>query len=107
MDSVGFPTAFTPLSGKSPITAQLSFATNETPDQISAGVFEASKTDAVEVKTGEYYIWSYIEGINMDLPPQIQQEVILDLDPGLYVFNVFTIWENKGEVSYGFFIEVK
>ena len=106
-DSVGVPTVFAPLVASSPVTAQLHFAMKEPPDQISASVFVASKAYEFEVPVGDLHIWSYKEGTLVTLQPRSNQELTLELDPGLYVFNVFCVWENKGESSYGFFIEVK
>ena len=33
-------------------------------------------------------------------------EADLDLEPGLYVLNLFVSWQNFGDASYGFLVQV-
>lgn len=106
-DSVAVATPHTPLESSSPVTAQLRFAVKQPPDQISASVFVASDDDGFDVNTGELNLWSNKEGTLVTLQPQTRQEFTLELAPGLYVFQVYCVWDNNGEASYGFLIEVK
>jgi len=33
-------------------------------------------------------------------------DINLSLDPGLYILNIFVNWEEKGDVLYGFLVQV-
>ena len=56
---------------------------------------------------GLSYLWSYTDGIKVVLDLQPRQEVKIELEPGLYVFYISAGWDVKGEVMYGFLVEVK
>lgn len=107
IDTIGIPTALTPIVSESPFTAQLHFLTNRQPQQVAASVSAVSSEHELHDGTKEYRWWSYVEGTNLELTPATEQEIKLDLESGLYLLNVFSVWENKGEVTYGFLIKVK
>ena len=41
------------------------------------------------------------------LPLEREQDIILSLDAGIYVLDIFAQWEEVGDVSYGFLVEVQ
>ena len=50
--------------------------------------------------------WPFPQGENVPLALETQPKTELKLDPGLYVLNLFARWEKRGDVAYGFLIEV-
>lgn len=108
-DKIGLPTVNDPLIAKSPVTARLILPLNDPPKQLALSVFQATVDNTVKVDAGsdKFRYWMPAEGVNRELALQTKQEITLELKPGLYVFYVFTVWEGKGDVSYGFLVEVQ
>jgi len=109
VDKVGVPTARNPLSSVSPVTALLTLPLNDPPTQLVLTVFPASNVNEIKSPdiTGDHRWWNFIEGYISQLALQTSQEIKQELQPGLYVFYVFAVWDGKGDVSYGFLVEVK
>jgi hypothetical protein len=105
-DMIGVPTEHDPLISSSPVIAQLSLPLSEAPSQLALSAFEVSNAHELPETAQGYRWWSYTEGFTSQLPLQTSQEINVELEPGLYVFYVFAVWEGKGEVSYGFLVEV-
>ena len=108
MDSIGISTPIDPLPAESTITAQFSLPYATPPDRLSLHVFPASSENEISLEEGAALrLWSYTEGAIRKLDLQPRQQVIIELEPGLYVFSVSAGWDVKGEVMYGFLVEVK
>ena len=109
VDKIGLPTVSDPLISSAPVTARLILPLNDPPKQLGLSVFQATASNAVKVDAGtdKFRYWMPAEGVNRELALQTKQEIVLELDPGLYVFYVFAVWEDRGDVSYGFLVEVK
>ena len=108
-DKIGLPTVSDPLISSSPVTARLILPLDDPLKQLTLSVFQATSSHEVklEVDTDQFRYWMPGAGTNRELDLQTEQEIVLELDPGLYVFYVFAVWEDKGDVSYGFLVEVK
>ena len=109
VDKIGLPTPREALTATSPVHARLTLPLAEAPVQVALSVFPATESNEVQVNGGgeEFQYWMPAEGLNRDLALQTSQDITLELDPGLYVFYIFAVWEGKGDVSYGFLVEVK
>jgi len=106
-DSIGISTPIEPLSAERTISAQFFLPYATAPNILSLGIFTASNENEIPLEVGaDLRLWSYLEGINRELALQPRQEVKLELEPGLYVFNIWAVWHDKGEVTYGFLVEV-
>ena len=107
-DSIGISTPIDPLPAESTITAQFSLPYATPPERLSLHVFPASSENEISLEKGaDMRLWSYTEGIIKELDLQPRQQVKIELEPGLYVFSVSAGWDVKGEVMYGFLVEVK
>jgi len=106
-DMIGIPTAPEPLIASSPVMARLSLPLAEPPSQLSLSAFQVSSVHELPDTAGEYRWWSFTEGFTSELSLQTSQEINLELEPGLYVFYVFAVWDGQGDVSYGFLVEVQ
>jgi len=107
-DSIGISTPIEPLPATKTITAQLSLPYAAPPDRLALEVFAASSENEVPLEEGaDLRLWSYTDGIKVELDLQPQQEVKIELEPGLYVFYMSAGWNVKGDVMYGFLVEVK
>lgn len=107
VDKVGVPTALDPLKSSSPVRGTLTLPVNDPPTQLALTVFPASNVNEIKSPDATHRWWSFIEGYVSILALQPSQEIKQDLQPGMYVFYVFALWEGKGDVSYGFLVEVK
>ena len=108
MDSIGISTPIEPLPAEKTITAQFSLPYTTPPKTLSLLVFAASSENEIPLEEGgDLRLWSYTEGINRELVLQPSQELKIELEPGLYVFDIWAVWDDKGEVTYGFLVEVK
>ena len=105
-DMIGIPTEHDPLISSSPVTARLNLPLAEAPSQLSLSAFQVSSAHELPDSARGYRWWTYTEGFTSELPLQTSQEINLELEPGLYVFYVFAVWEGKGDVSYGFLVQV-
>jgi hypothetical protein len=105
-DMIGIPTQHDPLTSSSPVVGLLTLPLAEAPSQLSLSAFEVSRAHELPETAQGYRWWSYTEGFTSQLPLQTSQEINVELEPGLYVFYVFAVWEGKGDVSYGFLVEV-
>ena len=107
-DSIGISTPIEPLPAEKIITAQFSLPYATLPDRLALEVFAASSENEVLLEDGaDLRLWSYTDGIKVELDLQPRQEVKIELEPGLYVFYASAEWDDKGEVMYGFLVEVK
>ncbi|MBK9925579.1 MAG: hypothetical protein IPP66_09835 [Anaerolineales bacterium] len=109
VDMVGVPTATEPLKSSLPFSGTLTLPLNDPPTQLVLTVFPASDANEIQLPNdaGNYRWWNFIEGYVSTLALQTSQEIKQDLQPGLYVFYVFAVWDGKGDVSYGFLVEAK
>lgn len=109
VDKIGLPTVKDPLVATSPVKARLTLPLADAPTQLALSVFPASEGNEVKVDGGDeaFLYWMPAEGLSRELALETSQEITLELDPGLYVIYVFAVWEEKGDVSYGFLAEVQ
>lgn len=109
VDKIGLPTVKDPFIATSPVAARLTLPLADTPTQLVLSVFPATEANEVKVdESGEdFHYWMPAEGLTRELALQTSQELTLELDPGLYVFYVFVVWEGQGDVSYGFLVDVQ
>ena len=108
MDSFAISTPSEPLPAEKTITAQVSLPYATPPNRLALVVFAASSENEIPLEEGaDLRLWSYTEGIIHELDLQPRQGVKIELEPGLYVFYVEAGWDDKGDVTYGFLVEVK
>lgn len=89
----------------SPFKAHLTLPLQETPDELGFSVIRVTDADAPAVN--DFRAWSYdLQGTEIQVPLGRESDIDISLEPGLYVFKVFARWEGKGDVSYGFLVQV-
>ncbi len=65
------------------------------------------ESEMSDVQVSGYRWWQFQAGEYIQLPAKNLPETELDLDPGTYVFNLFVSWNNLGDASYGFLVQVE
>ncbi|MCX9025647.1 MAG: IPT/TIG domain-containing protein [Candidatus Methanoperedens sp.] len=107
-DKIGILTLQEPLPVGSPFTAHLLLPLQDTPKVLQLSVIRVTSED--KLKGGEenaWQLWRFQEGKRFMLPLESEQDIELSLEPGLYVLKIGAAWKEKGNLSYGFLLEVR
>jgi hypothetical protein len=96
-----------PLIVSSPAMARFRLALEENPDRLSLQVALVSPEDELQIVGEGWRAWPGGQG-ERRLPPLLREPPVeLDLAPGLYVLDLQAGWDEWGDVSYGFLVEVQ
>jgi heat shock protein HslJ len=85
-------------------TAHLELGLEAAPAELLLRIMPAETTDVIEGDT--WRAWRPDEADDYRLPLEQNPAIELRLEPGLYVFHIFVIWQGYGDVSYGFLVQV-
>jgi hypothetical protein len=107
LDSPGIPTPQTFLPVEALFTGRLRLLLPIPPAGVSIFHMPVSPADVLEPPAEGVILWPYREGETVLLPNQIEQELQLDLSPGLNVLYVNTRWDGLGSAGYGFLLEAR
>jgi hypothetical protein len=103
------PTLGEPLRLRSPFVGRLELVPSEAPTVYRLEVVRADELEA-ESGPGGQRCWRWsgsgTRAAHYDLLPLREQDLQLAREPGLYVLSLFVVWEELGDASYGFLIEV-
>ena len=105
-DGIGYATSPDPLVVESPFVARFINPLSTPLDSLVLSVKPLELEDKLPEEIGEMYWWrpNSEDQITEHLSPP--HEVELSLEPGLYLLNFFAKWQELGDVSYGFLVEV-
>jgi len=107
-DMIGVITPRKPLLTRSPFTVLLRLQLQEPPEELEFSTFRVTDDDELKEAANGVRAWRF-KGNALNIykrPFEREPEFNLSLPPGLYVLNVFTKWKEKGDVSYGFLVQV-
>ncbi len=107
-DTIGIITPAEPLLTMSPFTAHLILPLQEPPEELGISTTRVTDDDELKEIANDVRAWRF-EGNRENwykLPLERESDINLSLEPGLYVFNIFVKWEEKGDVFYGFLVHV-
>jgi hypothetical protein len=95
----------------SPVQARLRVGYSE-PDIVQLSVMRASHDDVPDSEGRDRIWWDLPlrDEQPMELLPQREQDLMLHLAPGLYVFSFWVVWDRGGgqrDVFYGFLVDVE
>jgi len=108
-DYAGIITPAEPLLTKSPFTAILRLPLQVPPEELEFSTFRVTDENELnKVKGAAYVAWNFEpkNWSSYNVPLERESDINLSLEPGLYVLNVFVKWKEKGDVSYGFLVQV-
>ena len=107
-DTFSIITPAEPLLTRSPFTAHLHLPLQKSPEELGFSAIRVTDDDALRNEAvNDFRAWRYgLQGMNIQVPLERESDINLSLEPGLYVLNVFVKWEEKGDVSYGFLVQV-
>ena len=109
VDYAGIPTAQEPLLASSPFTAHLRLPLQEPPSELQFNIIQVTEQDEFNFSAYDWRLWNTwdLQGKRLTLPLERESDIELSLEPGLYVLNIETWWDEKGSVNYGFLVEVQ
>jgi len=111
-DTGGVPTLSKPLATRmetgSPILLHFQLADLAPIAGLALYAIPVTPNDELTGTTGsDLRWWPLLETSTQHLlTPAHDAEIELTLEPGLYVFNLFVIWEGLGDGSFGFLVKV-
>lgn len=104
-DMVGLPTASEPLlSLNTPFTASFQLPLETPPDSLYISVMPA--VNEIDSTQASVRTWQPAEGWSDALPLKSEVEYEFQESPGLYLFQLNARWQEYGDVSYGFLVQV-
>lgn len=105
-DKIGIPTSPDPIVVESPIIARFINPLSTPPDTSTLSVTPVELQDRMSAEIDDKYWWppNLADQSTYQLAPPYEKE--LSLEPGLYLLNVFVQWQEFGDASYGFLVEV-
>jgi hypothetical protein len=106
LDKIGIPTAPEPVAVESPFIIRYVNPLPEPPDILSLSIIPVLAEDRMSEDIDGMYWWPPGPGEQFDLPLEPPHQIELSLEPGLHVLNIFAQWQQLGDVSYGFLVEV-
>ncbi len=93
---------------RSPFTAHLTLPLQESPEELRFSATRVTDDDELKEAVNDVRAWRF-EGNHGDWNKLLsvrESDMNISLEPGLYVLNVFVKWEEKGDVFYGFLVQV-
>jgi hypothetical protein len=106
VDKIGIPTAHEPLRIQAPLTATFDLPLATPPQELSLHVIPVTDEDRQPDAIDDWSWWAYGPGELHPLSLTQRPTVVLELEPGLYVLDLFARWQDKGDVGYGFLLQV-
>ena len=106
IDKVGLPTSPEPIVVDGPVVARFINPLTSPPDFLALSTIPVVPGDKMSLEIDGMHWWPPNPTEQLDLPLKSPHEIELSLDPGLYVLTIFSRWQEFGDVSYGFLVEV-
>jgi hypothetical protein len=106
-DGIGFGTSPVPMMVEGSFVAGFTNPLSASLDSLSLSIRHVTLADKLPDEPGGMFWWrpqSEDQVLKQLIPPDY--EVELSLEPGLYLFNYFAKWDEYGDVSYGFLVEI-
>jgi hypothetical protein len=105
-DMIGTITPGEPLTVPAAFEARFRLAPEDTPAELVLWVRAVSPEEELGTDQEGWRAWPGIPGENYPLALEQEPALKLNLEPGLYVLDLFGRWETWGSASYGFLLEV-
>lgn len=104
-DTAGIATAREPLVVSSPLALRFHFDPAFPPDTAWLRIFRALPSQSTR-RSGDTLEWPSGSGPTYELTGGLEMKQTLELEPGLYVFSLFAVWQTRGDAVYGFLVRV-
>jgi len=107
-DAIGIPTQQEPLQVASPALASFTFAIPQPPSFLQLDVSDTADAEELDFDARGLRWWRYFpDSLGQNLPMDNPSEFHLAIEPGVYILRLFAQWEELGDVTYGFLVDVQ
>jgi hypothetical protein len=106
LESPGIPTPQVFLPGEISFRGRLRLPLPYPPASLSVYSMQVTPADTLQPPADGTILWPYREGQTITLANDIEQDLQLELEPGLTVLYINARWEGLGSVGYGFLVDV-
>ncbi|MFO7622764.1 MAG: hypothetical protein R6V73_00295 [Anaerolineales bacterium] len=107
LENPGIPTPQTFLPVDTQFSGRLRLPLPIPPAGISIFVMPVTSADVLEPPADGVILWPYREGDAILLSTEIEQDLQLELNPGLNVLYVNARWDGLGAAGFGFLLEAR
>jgi hypothetical protein len=107
LENPGIPTPQTFLPVDTQFTGRLHLPLPIPPAGVSLFLMPVTPADVLEPPTDGVILWPYREGDAIPLSTEIEQDLQLELSPGLHVLYVNARWDGLGSAGFGFLLEAR
>lgn len=105
-DMLGIITPENPMEVPASFAARFQLSPEEEPGELALRVIPVSAEDEILPSGEGWRAWPGAPGDLYTLALERAPEIELNLVPGTYVLDLFARWEDWGDASYGFLVEV-
>lgn len=110
-DASGIPTPTEPLvlaQSATPFLFHFELDDIAPIDDLSFYYFPVTSADVLSEVGADPIWWPYLDNMfRIPLTPTHTASVELTLPSGLYVFNLFVLWQGQGDGSFGYLVEIR
>lgn len=108
VDKMGVPTPLEPIQvDAGPFAAEFTFPLEDAPSSVLLTLIPVSADSEMPADSPpDWRWWPFGEGQSVEVTPAVTTQVELDPAPGLYAVTAFTFFEGRGDVVYGFLVQV-
>jgi len=106
-DTIGIITPENPMDVPASFTARFQLSPEAEPEELSLRVSPVSTEDEIQPSGEGWRAWSGAPGEVFEMPLERAPEIELNLAPGMHVLELFARWNDWGDVTYGFLLEVR
>ncbi len=105
-DKIGIPTLPEPIQVSGSFTARFINPLTEAPDILILSSMPVDAEDKMSTEIDGLHWWPPVPSDQFEFPLTSPHQIEMLLEPGLYVLTVFVQWQEFGDVSYGFLVNV-
>lgn len=105
-DVAGIPTAHDPLVTDTPFVGHFHLPLADPPESLYVSARYVTPYDDLTGGAGETRLWRSTSGWSSELPLKSEVDYEFLDGPGLYVVQLDARWKDRGDVAYGFLVQV-
>ena len=106
-DAIGIPTLQEALITSSPFTARFNFTIQQPPDFLQLNIINTAEVEELAFEARGLRWWRFEQAMEYEITEENPAEIKLNLDPGRYILGLFGQWQDFGDVTYGFLVDVQ
>lgn len=106
-DTIGIITPALPITATSPVEGIIHLPIPFPPEQATLNIRPVTPADEVQAgNLNSLRAWAPQPGTSISLPLETDPSFSTELEPGLYLVDLFSVWPDLGDASFGFLVSV-